>query len=51
MAQARGLPVAQVLGLVDQHTDQPSLGVLGEEAVNVLGLNLALDRAEETGLG
>ena len=51
VAEARGLPVAQVLELVEKHTDHPSLGVLGEEAVNVLGLNLALDRAEETGLG
>jgi K+-transporting ATPase ATPase C chain len=46
VAEARGLDVAQVLDLVEQNTEQPSLGVLGEEAVNVLRLNLALDRAD-----
>jgi potassium-transporting ATPase KdpC subunit len=34
----------QVLALIDQYTDQPSLGLLGDPGVNVLRLNLALDQ-------
>jgi K+-transporting ATPase ATPase C chain len=33
-----------VLTLIRQHTDQRALGVLGEPGVNVLGLNLAVDK-------
>jgi potassium-transporting ATPase KdpC subunit len=44
VARARKLPVSQVLDLVDQHTNKRQLGILGEETVNVLDLNLALDQ-------
>ncbi|MNL41685.1 Potassium-transporting ATPase C chain [compost metagenome] len=44
VARARNLPRAQVDALIQAHTDRPLLGVLGDPVVNVLQLNLALDK-------
>jgi K+-transporting ATPase ATPase C chain len=46
VAEARGLTVQQVLGLIDDHTTERALGFLGESGVNVLDLNLALDNLQ-----
>jgi potassium-transporting ATPase KdpC subunit len=43
VAEQRGLEVAEVERLIDDHTSSRPLGVLGEKGVNVLQLNLALD--------
>jgi len=44
VASVRGLSQQRILDLVDKHTDGRGLGFLGEPGVNVLELNLALDR-------
>ena len=44
VADARGLTKAQVAKAIDDNTHDRQLGVLGEKYVNVLELNLALDR-------
>jgi len=49
VADERGLDVDQVLDVVDDHTDGRDLGFLGEEGVNVLELNLALDELSDAG--
>jgi K+-transporting ATPase ATPase C chain len=45
VAQARGAPPDQVAALVQQQTASRSLGIFGEPRVNVLELNLALEKA------
>ena len=44
VAKARGMSSEETGRLVAQFTESPTLGVLGEARVNVLRLNLALDR-------
>ncbi|HEX4464619.1 MAG TPA: potassium-transporting ATPase subunit C [Solirubrobacterales bacterium] len=44
IAAVRKLPLSQVENLISANTDGRSLGVLGEPGVNVLELNIALDK-------
>jgi potassium-transporting ATPase KdpC subunit len=47
VAAVRHLPLATVDGLIARYTSGRGLGFSGEEGVNVLELNLALDRLKE----
>ena len=47
VARVRGLSQAQVQALVQKYTSGRDLGVLGDPRVNVLELNLALDRLKK----
>jgi K+-transporting ATPase ATPase C chain len=51
VAKSRGVSPDRVRALVTQGTRQPFLGLIGERRVNVLLLNLALDRTFGTGSG
>jgi K+-transporting ATPase ATPase C chain len=44
VAKARNMPEDRIRQLVQEHTQGRSLGLLGEPRVNVLALNMALDR-------
>ncbi len=44
IAEVRGLSLERVQELIDEATDGRSIGFFGEPGVNVLDLNLALDR-------
>lgn len=48
VSRVSGLPLARVKTLVDAQTEGQWLGLIGEPRVNVLKLNLALDRARMT---
>ena len=45
VAHARGVPATQIERLLEQHVTGRSLGIFGEPRVNVLALNVALERA------
>ena len=47
IAKVRGLEIRQVRDLVSEHIENADLGVVGEDRVNVLKLNLALDNLQQ----
>jgi potassium-transporting ATPase KdpC subunit len=51
VAEARNLPTSEVKALVDKYTQGRTFGFLGEPAVNVLKLNIALDQLSAKSAG
>ena len=50
VANARGIPESEVKVLVYQHIEPAQFGIMGQERVNVLNLNLALDGLKRSGI-
>jgi potassium-transporting ATPase KdpC subunit len=48
IAAVRDMPLSEVMSLIDDNTDGRFIGLLGEPGVNVLELNLALDKEAPT---
>lgn len=48
VAEARGLSVDKVMALVNANVEEPLLGLFGPKKVNVLKLNIALEKANAT---
>jgi len=46
VARTRGLTSNQVTAVVNEHAEYRQLGIFGEDRINVLELNLALDRVK-----
>jgi K+-transporting ATPase ATPase C chain len=44
VAKARNIPVEKVSALVQHHVEKPWLGIFGVEKINVLKLNLELNK-------
>nr|WP_314493608.1 K(+)-transporting ATPase subunit C [uncultured Chryseobacterium sp.] len=44
IAEVRNIDEAKINNLIAQHTEKPLLGMFGPEKINVLKLNIALDR-------
>lgn len=44
VAKARGIPQEKILRLIVEYTENPQLGILGEKRINVLMLNLELEK-------
>ena len=44
VASARGVTAARIRAVVEEHTEGCTFGILGEPRINVLALNLALNR-------
>jgi K+-transporting ATPase ATPase C chain len=44
IAEVRGIPEANIRQLIITHTEKPLLGLFGTEKINVLKLNIALDK-------
>ncbi len=44
VAEARKLPIEEVMQLIQKNTQAPFIGLFGEKRVNVLALNMELDR-------
>lgn len=47
IALARGISEQEVKSLIEKHIDKPLLGLFGPEKINVLELNIALDKLKK----